>query len=101
MPVDGIFEAAFDQLRKAFTTKTKRRFLSEIEGQIEEDEHIQEILQTRPVKRCYATQTTKIVYVGSRSRSTRKCSMLIRATKPYFAKWSNAIGFCGFCCPPH
>jgi len=52
-----MFKAVFVQLRKAFTAKTKRRFLNDIQGQIEEDEHIQEILQKRPAQRRFLAVT--------------------------------------------
>jgi hypothetical protein len=41
------FEATFKHLRGEFTAKTKRAFLDDIQGQIEDDENIQEILRKR------------------------------------------------------
>jgi len=43
MPQDR-FKAAFRRLHLDFTAKTKRRFLDDIQGQIEEDDKIQRIL---------------------------------------------------------
>jgi hypothetical protein len=44
MPPEDVLKAAFRQLRRDFTAKTKRAFLDDIQGQIEEDGEIQEIL---------------------------------------------------------
>lgn len=40
------FGSVFIRLRQEFTATTKRTFLSDIEGQIEDDHEIQEILET-------------------------------------------------------
>ena len=40
------FGSVFVTLRREFTANTKRTFLSDIEGQIEDDHEIQEILET-------------------------------------------------------
>jgi hypothetical protein len=44
-PAEQMFDAAFQKLRKIFTSKTKQAFLDDIKGQIEDDEGIQEILR--------------------------------------------------------
>lgn len=57
MPPEDIFEAAFTQLRQDFTAKTRRAFLDDIQGQIEDDEEIQEILQKPRTKSRYLAMT--------------------------------------------
>jgi hypothetical protein len=44
MPTDDILNATFSRLRREFSTKTKRDFLKDIQGQITENEDIQEVL---------------------------------------------------------
>ena len=44
MPTTKDFSSTFISLRQEFTANTKRRFLTDIEGQIEDDHEIQEIL---------------------------------------------------------
>ena len=47
MPTEDAFKGAFRRLRRDFPTKTKRDFLADLEGQIEENEVIQGILRKR------------------------------------------------------
>lgn len=50
MPVEHVFKSAFRRLRRDFAANTKRVFLNDIQGQIEEDEDIQKIL-SKPGKK--------------------------------------------------
>jgi hypothetical protein len=54
MPTEDRFQAAFRQLRRDFPAKTKRSFLADLEGQIEEDDVIQNILRKRGTPRYVA-----------------------------------------------
>lgn len=55
MAAEDFLEVAFKQLRRDFTTKTKRSFLNDIQGQIEEDERTLEIMRKPRIKERYAT----------------------------------------------
>lgn len=51
------FRLAFKALRKEFTAKTKRRFLDDIEGQLEEDEEIWDIVTKQKTEPRYLAVT--------------------------------------------
>ena len=53
---DGL-EAAFKRLRHIYSAKTKRAFLADIRGQLEEDEKIAQILQKPRIKARYVAVT--------------------------------------------
>jgi hypothetical protein len=57
MSATNRLEAAFKQLRRIYTAKTKRAFLADIRGQIEEDEEIEQILQRPRIKARYVAVT--------------------------------------------
>jgi hypothetical protein len=57
MPPEEMFEAAFERVREAVTAKTKRAFLDDMQGQIEEDESIQKILRKRRARPEYVAVT--------------------------------------------
>jgi len=55
MPEGDTFELTFRRLRREFSAKTKRTFLTDMQGQIEEDTDIQRILsKSRPEPRYIA-----------------------------------------------
>ena len=54
---EGAFGAVFKELRKLFTFKTKRAFLDDIQGQIEDNGDIQEILRKPRFKSRYLAVT--------------------------------------------
>jgi hypothetical protein len=53
---DGL-EAAFKRLRRIYTAKTKRAFLADIRGQLEEDKGIEQVLQKPRTKARYVAVT--------------------------------------------
>jgi|ERR1700692_302447 len=57
MSATNRLEVAFKQLRRIYTAKTKRTFLADIQGQIEEDEEIEQILQRPRIKAHYVAVT--------------------------------------------
>lgn len=57
MPTEDVFTSAFKKLREIFTFKTKRAFLDDLKGQIEDDEDIQEILRKPKAKLRYFAVT--------------------------------------------
>ena len=54
---DQVYKSAFSALRKEFTAKTKRTFLTDIEGQMEEDDDIWNIVTAPKDKPRYLAVT--------------------------------------------